>query len=452
MKLRSLFGLLFAVVAVHAALAATTTSRLITNTSDHENVPQIGGSFVAFQRAAFVGAPTGVVLYDLQGDSEIDLGTGELPQTDGATVVWSAKSPHGDYDVHVYDIATGVETVLELPDDQLQPHVDGELLTFDDATGSDTDVVVHHLPSGAETRVGYDMAPEFMNDLDGNRVAYISSATGNLDIWVFDFVVEEAPGEPTAISGVSRQITRDPSQQSAPALDGDIVVFTDQSSGDSDVRYVDLSVIDGAVENGVLVGSGPGHQRLSDVSGGRIVYTDEAAAGGAVVYVYDVATATGAPLAVTTPGNEFSPSIDGSLIAYEARGTTSSDIGVADLGSEEEFRFGGLLPPVDGFPTFNSLKAGAAVAVKFSLGGFRGLDIFAAGYPSSQVTPCEANQLEDAIEETVAAGNSSLTYEPDLDEYTYVWKTNKAWSGTCRQLVLLFSDGSEARANFRFLR
>jgi hypothetical protein len=31
-----------------------------------------------------------------------------------------------------------------------------------------------------------------------------------------------------------------------------------------------------------------------------------------------------------------------------------------------------------------------------------------------------------------------------------VWKTDKAWAGTCRQLQLKFIDGSTQTANFNF--
>jgi hypothetical protein len=39
------------------------------------------------------------------------------------------------------------------------------------------------------------------------------------------------------------------------------------------------------------------------------------------------------------------------------------------------------MAPVDSPPTVNTVKAGAAVPVKFSVNGDRGLDIFAVGYP-----------------------------------------------------------------------
>src|SRR6185503_6257475 len=106
------------------------------------------------------------------------------------------------------------------------------------------------------------------------------------------------------------------------------------------------------------------------------------------------------------------------------------------------YSFGGFLQPVDARPTVNSLKAGAAVPVKFSLGGNQGVNIFAAGYPKSQSIACDWTADVDGIETTVTAGGSSLAYDAASLTYTYVWKTEKGWAGTCRQLVLTFADGS----------
>ena len=47
------------------------------------------------------------------------------------------------------------------------------------------------------------------------------------------------------------------------------------------------------------------------------------------------------------------------------------------------YDFEGFFSPVDDPPTFNAVKAGRAIPVKFSLGGDQGLDIFAEGYPRS---------------------------------------------------------------------
>ena len=33
-----------------------------------------------------------------------------------------------------------------------------------------------------------------------------------------------------------------------------------------------------------------------------------------------------------------------------------------------------------------------------------------------------------------------MQYDSASDQYTYVWKTEKSWSGTCRVLVLTFNE------------
>ncbi len=105
---------------------------------------------------------------------------------------------------------------------------------------------------------------------------------------------------------------------------------------------------------------------------------------------------------------------------------------------------------MNNLPTLNHVKAGAAVPVKFGLGGDQGLDVFASGYPKSQGIPCDLTGSVDGVEETMTAGASSLSYDAATDRYVYVWKTSKSWAGTCRQLVLKLDDGSFHRANFMF--
>lgn len=132
--------------------------------------------------------------------------------------------------------------------------------------------------------------------------------------------------------------------------------------------------------------------------------------------------------------------------ATDSAGHTAS----ATFKVSVRYNFAGFFQPVDNLPMLNVVNAGQAIPVKFSLSGYKGLSIFAAGYPASGVILCDASAPASLIEETVAAGGSSLTYDGGTDRYHYVWKTNKAWAGTCRQLVIRLRDGTERRANFMF--
>ena len=111
--------------------------------------------------------------------------------------------------------------------------------------------------------------------------------------------------------------------------------------------------------------------------------------------------------------------------------------------------FLGFFSPVDNLPTVNTAHAGSSVPVKFSLDGFRGLDVLATGFPASQQTTCAGTVL-DELEEIAPPGGSDFTYDAATDRYKYVWRTDRSWKGTCRQLVIRLRDGSEKRANFRF--
>ena len=52
-------------------------------------------------------------------------------------------------------------------------------------------MVLLHLPSGVAHRiVGQAGASEFLNDVDGNRLVYTSTETGNFDIFLYEFVLE----------------------------------------------------------------------------------------------------------------------------------------------------------------------------------------------------------------------------------------------------------------------
>lgn len=112
--------------------------------------------------------------------------------------------------------------------------------------------------------------------------------------------------------------------------------------------------------------------------------------------------------------------------------------------------FSGFFSPVDNPPVVNVAKSGQAIPVKFSLGGNQGLNVFAAGYPISQQIACDSSSPLDDIEQTVSGGSSSLSYDATTDTYTYVWKTDKAWAKTCRQLTLRLSDGTDHIAYFKF--
>lgn len=117
---------------------------------------------------------------------------------------------------------------------------------------------------------------------------------------------------------------------------------------------------------------------------------------------------------------------------------------------EHVVEFGGFAPPVDDRPAESSAKAGSTVPVKFTLGEDEGDDPFAAGYPKSEEVDCGSSDDVGGTDAVTSPGASALQH--DGGAYRLNWKTEKNWSGTCRQLVLRFDDSAqtEARSDFRF--
>jgi hypothetical protein len=100
--------------------------------------------------------------------------------------------------------------------------------------------------------------------------------------------------------------------------------------------------------------------------------------------------------------------------------------------------------PIVAPPTINTATAGSSVSLRFSLGGNRGLNVFAAGYPRSALYTCGATAPSPTAG---TAANGTLTYESSSGKYTYTWKTTKTMKG-CRQITLRFRDGTIRTALF----
>jgi probable HAF family extracellular repeat protein len=159
----------------------------------------------------------------------------------------------------------------------------------------------------------------------------------------------------------------------------------------------------------------------------------------------------------TLPDGE---SIDTASVGQKTFTVRASDM-VGNSTSESStysvvYDFDGFFNPVNNPDVLNRARAGSAIPVKFSLGGDQGLDIFAgpdegSSVPRSGSIPCGSTDPVDAVEQTVTANSSGLTYDPATDLYTYVWKIQKNWTG-CRQLVVKLADGREYRANFEFTK
>ena len=243
---------------------------------------------------------------------------------------------------------------------------------------------------------------------------------------------------------------------SNPDTDGTNIVF--DSAGD-----VFFQAVGGGADTQIVLS---GIERNPSISGGVIAFESATSAGlAADLFVYQISTntvfrVTDTPFTDETL-NDITVLPNGDVRVVWAADDDSSQAFARNIYARtftlpEELplpdpdHFTGFFQPVDNLPVVNVATAGSSIPVKFSLGGDRGLDIFGAGFPASSPIGCDASEPGSEITETVAAGGSSLSYDASTDQYSYIWKTNKSWKGTCRMLVVGFSDGTQHFAKFRF--
>jgi hypothetical protein len=243
---------------------------------------------------------------------------------------------------------------------------------------------------------------------------------------------------------------------SNPDTDGTDIVY--DSSGD-----IVFQPVGGGVETQLQL---PGVERNPSISAGVIAFESATSAGAAAdLYVYQISTntvfrITDTPLTDETL-NDVTLLPNGDVRVVWAADDDSSQAFARNIYAQTftlppatlpppPYSFTGFFQPVDNLPTLNVASAGSAIPVKFSLGGNQGLAIFAAGYPASSPIECNVSEPGATIEETVNAGNSGVSYDATTGQYTYVWKTQRAWKGTCRMLVVRLSDNNQYLAKFRF--
>ena len=140
----------------------------------------------------------------------------------------------------------------------------------------------------------------------------------------------------------------------------------------------------------------------------------------------------------------------GTTLTTDQRGVERPQGSGCDIGAFElvsQYAWSGFAKPIDN-DAVNAAKAGSAVPVKFVLSDAPGLA--AVTSITSGAVGCASSEPVGEIMETVSAGNSSLRYDAETGQYTYVWKTDKAWSKTCRVLIVTLADGTSHEATFTF--
>jgi DNA-binding beta-propeller fold protein YncE len=158
----------------------------------------------------------------------------------------------------------------------------------------------------------------------------------------------------------------------------------------------------------------------------------------------------GDPLDTSTPGSH-----DFTVVARDGEGhetTVTHSYTVTEPPptappAEPSLDFRGFFGPIH---QGSVVHAGDTIPIVFSLGGDRGLDVLAAGSPSSVQTDCDHPGTPTGGDPASSQSGRGLRFHSWTGHYVFTWQTRKAWSGTCRTFVLGLRDGGVARLTVSF--
>jgi CSLREA domain-containing protein len=103
--------------------------------------------------------------------------------------------------------------------------------------------------------------------------------------------------------------------------------------------------------------------------------------------------------------------------------------------------------PYQAAPAINTVTAGATMAIHFTA-ALAAPGTLAPGFPSSMAIDCVTQAAIGAP--AVAASNGGLRYDPATAQYTYGWRTERGWAGSCRRFTLRLATGESLLINVRF--
>ncbi len=200
------------------------------------------------------------------------------PKVTGNYVVYQYFNG-SDFDVNVYEISSGaIFTIAGGAGNQYDPAVSGTRVVFTDLKDASNPVV---WSCDIATLSCSAVGPGQDADVDGDRIVYAhSDASGDFDVFLYTVGDSSLPVNLTNRAG----------DQMRPTISGNYVSFDDDSAGNWDVY---LYLLDEEVA--VQLTSNAADQKLAHVADGHVVYEDDrnAETSGVDIYVTDFTVRTG---------------------------------------------------------------------------------------------------------------------------------------------------------------
>lgn len=284
-----------------------------------QNTPDVAGSLVVYSDSRLTHNRE-IYAFDLASGKEILLSsnpaTDQFPVIDGTLAAWErwAGVPGVGTEIEVVDVATGASVRIAHPrGSNNAPAISGHRVVYHSNRNSRSEVFLYDLRTGTEHEIAVGRPGGRIPDISGTLVTYEGpGSTGYPDVWVYDLA-----------SGVRRNLTEGPGNQTNPAVDGRRVVWEDYRHGNAEIYLFDL---DTGVERRITTNASS--QKNPRISGDLIVWED-ARDGNAELYGFDLASGTELRL-TNHRAYQIWPSVDGGRVVWVDGRSGNGDIYMLD--------------------------------------------------------------------------------------------------------------------------
>ncbi len=351
-------------VALAAAIAvpAAAETPVCTDPADQRNAV-VSGSVVAWEDSR--NGHLDIYLKNLETGAETrvtaSLADDTNPDLDGDRIVYRS----GTDEIRLHEIGTGAtSTIASGPGERSHPRISGNWIVWQDHRGSDWDVYLFDIATGTGrplTGPGDQHSPS----VEGNQLAWVSvdASSGESSVVAYDTVTSSyfliaSAGHPTA-----------------PDLGGGAVTYLARDAGGQRVYSRALT---GGQPRALPVG--PGEHLSQRIDGARVVL--EASGSGIWLYSMNFDTAT----LVTVNGDgtgDRNPAIDGTRVVWETNRSGTWDIytWTTDTGSVSPAPTVVTVPPASRFGPRRYVVGAVPLSPPTGIAGDAGRTIGAAPRP-----------------------------------------------------------------------
>ena len=212
---------------IYAIDITTGTSTLLDASGSTESSPVVSGANVLYETTGLGGFDIAYFNLATGFAAAVTNANTSLSPAIGANYWAWEDAPGGTFDIDGGEIGVSVAPLVQSPDDEKKPSISGDFMAYLSAG----DVFLYDFTTGSSTNLTNDAAIQTAVALSGDSVFFTDASSGNEDIYVY-----------VRSLGQRFQLTTDPSDQVLTDADGTTAVFHDDRFGTLDVFQVSYSI------------------------------------------------------------------------------------------------------------------------------------------------------------------------------------------------------------------